>query len=297
MQYPKISIVTPAFNSGMLLLETMQSILGQQYPNLEYIVIDGGSTDGSTRIIEQHSSQLAFWQSQKDGGQYDAINQGLAKATGEILCWLNADDMLLPRSLFVVAQIFTELKEVEWISSLQPASWDARGYLAKIDRLPGFSRQAFLDGLYLPTTAKKGFWMQQESTFWRRSLWEKIGGRIPDQHLAGDFALWCEFYKHARLYGVSYPLGGFRMLEGQRSEAYQSYMTEARAALEKIRKGLHWNRAQTNPWIFSKITDIPKLGPLLKNHFGYEGHFIQNTNPRSLQSSWEIVHQRFLPSE
>ena len=171
MPLPKISIVTPSFNSKGLIADTIKSVLGQNYPNLEYIIIDGGSTDGTVQIIEQFSDKLSYWHSQKDGGQYDAINQGFAKSTGEIMCWLNADDMLLPKSLFVVAEVFDQLKEVEWLSSLQPASWDASGQLAEVRTLPGFSKQAFLDGLYLPTTAKKGYWLQQESTFWRRSLW------------------------------------------------------------------------------------------------------------------------------
>ena len=145
MHYPKISLITPSYNCHGLIAETISSVLDQGYPNLEYIIIDGGSTDGTAQEIQQFSSQLTYWHSQKDGGQYDAINQGFAKSTGDILCWLNADDMLLPRSLFVVGEIFSQLQEVDWISSLQPASWDANGYLAKVDNLPGFNRQAFLD--------------------------------------------------------------------------------------------------------------------------------------------------------
>ena len=99
MQFPKISLVTPSFNSKGLIADTINSVLGQSYPNLEYIIIDGGSTDGTAQIIEQYYNKLGYWHSQKDGGQYDAINQGFAKSTGEIMGWLNADDMLLPNSL------------------------------------------------------------------------------------------------------------------------------------------------------------------------------------------------------
>jgi glycosyltransferase involved in cell wall biosynthesis len=106
-------------------------------------VIDGNSTDGTQQVLEHYSNSLAYWHSQKDQGQYDAINQGFAKSTGELMTWLNADDMLLPNSLFVVAEVFGQLAEVEWISSLQPASWDANGYLAQVNSLPGFNRQAF----------------------------------------------------------------------------------------------------------------------------------------------------------
>jgi Glycosyl transferase family 2 len=295
MHYPKISIITPSYNCREFISQTISSVLDQEYPNLEYIVIDGGSNDGTAQVIEQFSSQLAYWHTQKDGGQYDAINQGFSRSTGDILCWLNADDMLLPRSLFVVGEIFSQLPEVEWISSLLPTSWDANGYLARVDPLPGFNRQAFLDGLFLPSTTKKGYWMQQESTFWRRSLWEKSGASIPSFKLAGDFALWCQFYQYAELYGVSYPLGGFRMLEGQRSEDYLGYMTEANSALENARTKMEWSSKATNNLIFNQLALIPALGQRICAHYGYEGSYIQNPHPRSKNISWEITHKRFLP--
>ena len=263
MYYPKISIVTPSYNCKELIAQTIHSVLNQNYPNLEFIVIDGDSSDGTQQILEQHANSFAYWHSQKDQGQYDAINQGFAKSTGEIMGWLNADDMLLPNSLFVIAEVFAQLTEVEWISSLQPASWDANGYLAQVKSLPGFNRQAFLDGLYLPTTAKKGYWLQQESTFWRRSLWEKSGSSIPSYDLAGDFALWCKFYEFADLYGVSYPLGGFRMIEGQRSEDYENYMIQARAALARARANLAWNPNATNQLIYHSLPTTTRIHQFL----------------------------------
>jgi glycosyltransferase involved in cell wall biosynthesis len=296
MHFPKISIITPSFNSKGLISDTIHSVLGQNYPNLEYIIIDGGSTDGTAQIIEQYSSQLGYWHSQKDGGQYDAINQGFSKSTGEIMCWLNADDMLLHRSLFVVAEVFEQLEAVQWLSSLQPASWDASGHLAEVRNLPGFSKQAFLDGLYLPTTAKKGYWMQQESTFWRRSLWEKAGSSIPNFHLAGDFALWCKFYEYAELCGITYPLSGFRMIEGQRSEDHQTYMTEARNALNEARKNLGWDQKTTNSTIYSALASTPKVKDFLKQSYGYQGNYLKNkTQKIPNQSNWVIEQEKFLP--
>ena len=296
MHFPRISIVTPSFNSKKLIAETINSVLIQDYPNLEYIIIDGGSTDGTPQIIEQYENKLSYWHSQKDNGQYDAINQGFSKSTGEIMYWLNADDMLLPKTLFVVAEIFEQLKEVEWISTLHPASWDATGYLAQVTTLPGFNQKAFLDGLYLPTMAKKGYWMQQESTFWRRSLWEKAGAIIPNCDLAGEFALWCKFYEYAHLHGVSYPLGGFRMIEGQRSEDYKSYMKEACAKLNQSREKLHWHPSQRNNLIYSALNEIPWIKDILRKAYGYEGLFIKNTTMRRPnESNWVIDKNRFLP--
>ena len=293
--YPKISLVTPSYNCKALIAQTIESVLSQNYPNLEYIIIDGGSTDGTAQIIEEYSKEVSYWHSQRDHGQYDAINQGFAKSSGQIMAWLNADDMLLPNSLFVVAQIFHQLPAVDWISSLQPASWDADGFLAQVRTLPGFNKQAFLDGLYLPTTTKKGYWLQQESTFWRRSLWEKSGGAIPDYSLAGDFALWCRFYEYADLVGVTYPLGGFRMIEGQRSEAYEEYMAQARQALQGARATANWQEGATSSLLYSSLSTLSPIKDLVSKHYGYPGKFINKINPRQSHAPWQLTQKHFLP--
>jgi glycosyltransferase involved in cell wall biosynthesis len=102
--WPKISIVTPSYNQGQFIEETILSVLSQGYPNLEYIIIDGGSNDESVEIIKQYEQKLAYWVSEKDKGQAHAINKGFYIASGDILCWLNSDDMLLPGTLFYVAK-------------------------------------------------------------------------------------------------------------------------------------------------------------------------------------------------
>src|SRR5471032_696184 len=108
MAFPSISIVTPSYNQGQYLDETIRSVLDQKYPNLQYIIIDGGSTDNSVEVIKKYEKHLSYWVSEKDKGQTDALNKGVAKCTGEIFGYINSDDLLLPKSLERVATTWNE---------------------------------------------------------------------------------------------------------------------------------------------------------------------------------------------
>ena len=228
---PRISIVTPSFNQGRFLAETMDSVLAQRYPNLEYVVVDGGSTDDSVDVIRSREKELASWVSEKDAGQYDAINKGFAKTTGDVMAWLNSDDKYTPWALHVVGEIFQQLPEVQWLTTLLPLHWDARGLPIRCRPIRGgFSRPAFLRGANL-----MGQFIQQESTFWRRALWEKAGGKVDASlQLAGDFELWARFFDHADLYGVELPLGGFRVHGDQKTaHRMKTYLDESLAVLQR----------------------------------------------------------------
>lgn len=253
-QFPTISIVTPSYNQGQFLEETIQSVLTQQYLNLEYVVIDGGSSDNSVEIIRKYENSLTYWVSESDQGQYDAINKGFAHTTGEIMAWLNSDDKYCPWALSVVADIFSAYPEVEWITSVHPVSWNERGQAVAVDFTGGFSRRSFYKGGNFPGKGSHGRrWIQQESTFWRRSLWERAGGRLDTSlKVAADFELWARFYGQAELYGVSALLGGFRKHGNQLSVHHrQQYMDEAGrtiasygawpcSPLESLLRGLFW---------------------------------------------------------
>lgn len=293
-EHLKISIVTPSYNSGRFIEKTIISVVEQSYSNCEYIVVDGGSQDETVSILQKYSGKISSWVSEPDQGQYDAIQKGLDKSTGDILCWLNSDDMLLPEALDLVASIFHQLPEVEWISTLKPGTWDANGFFMGHNHIPGFSKQAFMDGYYLPGTLRRGNFIQQESTFWRRSLWERSGAKIPQSFdLAGDFALWSRFYNYAELYGVDYPLAGFRIVQGQKSEAIEKYINEARLVYDDIDRepGAIFLRYAR----YSKVFRAPVIKLLSKYFLSYPAKKIVNRYPRVSGTSWCIESYKFFP--
>jgi len=211
----------------------MQSVLPQLGPDGEYVVMDGGSTDGSADIIRQHAAKLTHWQSERDAGQYDAITRGFARTTGEVMAWLNSDDLYCPWAFSLVREIFTALPEVQWLTTTMQIRWDADGRPVRTLHVPGYSRAAALAGEHLPMPGTRALgWIQQESTFWRRSLWEKAGGQIGAGYpLAGDFELWLRFFQHAELYAVETPLGGFRFHGDQKTGGDRGdYLAEAERA-------------------------------------------------------------------
>lgn len=232
--YPCISIVTPSFNQAAFLEETILSVISQNYPNLEYIIIDGGSTDGSVEIIRNYENHLAYWVSEKDKGQSDAINKGFARTTGEIMAYMNSDDKYCPWAFKTVADIFTDCTQVEWITSLWQLHWTLKGDAAPGMAVSGYSSNAFYEGRTLGDSARFIGFVQQESTFWKRSLWEKTGAHIAvDLQLAMDFELWARFFEHADFYGVSVPLGGFRQTGLGKQNRREVYYQEAKEVLSR----------------------------------------------------------------
>ncbi|MEH2163387.1 MAG: glycosyltransferase family 2 protein [Nostoc sp.] len=296
---PKISIVTPSFNQAEFIEATIQSVLSQNYPNLEYIIIDGGSTDGSLEIIKKYESYLHFWCSEPDKGQYDAINKGFAYANGEIMAWLNSDDMYCTWALKTVANIMSKLPQVEWLTTLNPGGWDWHGFCTGFGSIPGYSRQAFLDGYFVPwgRKSKNKCWIiQQESTFWHRSLWEKAGSYLrTDLKLASDFELWSRFFSHAELYGTYSPLGGFRSQSKQKTTDKLAYASESEKLLSPMRDKLGYSpNIYTNLSIKLKLDKIPKVSNIVASKFGYIGKKVVKHNLSFPDSYWEIEEYKFI---
>lgn len=204
---PSISVVTPSFNQGRFLPETMDSIHGQGYPKLEHIVIDGGSSDESVSVIKHYERQLAYWVSEPDQGQTDALIKGFARSTGDIQCWLNSDDLFEPGTLAEVAAYFDRHPEVEFIYG--NSTWiDDRGIVIKPKREHGFSRFIWMyDHNFIP----------QPSAFWRRSLYERVGGLDPRFDLAMDADLWIRFADVTKPRHVSRPWSRMRFYGEQKN--------------------------------------------------------------------------------
>jgi len=200
--WPRISIVTPVRNSERFLDAAIRSVLDQGYPDLEYIVVDGGSSDGSVDIIRRYEDRLAHWVSEPDPGMYSALNKGFARATGDVMGWLTATDILHHGALRVVGSVFAQLPTVEWVTGI-PTGLSEDGMTVSVGPLRRWSRGRFLLGA--------NRYIQQESTFWRRSLWERAGGRVDtERERFSDFELWLRFFRHAPLHPVRALIGGFR---------------------------------------------------------------------------------------
>jgi glycosyltransferase involved in cell wall biosynthesis len=212
MQIPTISVVTCSFRQARYLERAMRSVLEQDYPSLEYIVIDGGSSDGSAEIIRRYARALAYWVCEPDRGQTDALIKGFARASGEVWGWLCSDDLLLPGALRTVGEYFARHPRV--MAAYGDALWiDAGGRFLRPKKEMGFNRFVLLhDHNYIP----------QPAMFWRRELYRRVNGLDARFDLAMDADLWARFSAVTRIAHIPAYLACMRFYGQQKTRARRS---------------------------------------------------------------------------
>ena len=202
----KITIITPSYNQGQFIEQTIQSVLGQNYSNLEYIVMDGGSTDNTVEILKKYEGKLK-WFSKKDKGQSDAINKGLKMATGSVVAWINSDDYYLPGTLQKVANEFEKNTNLKWFTG-DYIIIDAKG-----KEIHSFVRayKKFFSQFSSISTLSLLNYINQPSTFWRRAFIKQIGYLNESYRYCMDYDLWLRFMKVSPPAIINYPLSAFRI--------------------------------------------------------------------------------------
>lgn len=199
--YPKISIVTPSYNQAQFFEKTILSVLNQNYPNLEYIIIDGGSTDGSVEIIRKYEKYLAYWISEKDSGQTDAINKGFRIATGEIFAWINSDDTYLPGTFSKVAKAFQQHSEADLM-------YGNIHFISEDDRIIGELRLTKLDITHF---VFEGISLAQQAVFFTKDIYNKVGGLNLQYQFCMDFDLFIRITDIGNLWHITEYLANFRI--------------------------------------------------------------------------------------
>lgn len=206
MDLPRITVVTPSFNQGPYLEATIRSVLDQGYPNLEYLIVDGGSTDQSVEVIRKYESRLAWWVSEKDNGQSHAINKGFARATGELYCYINSDDTLAPGSLMAAAKAYTNGHPfiTGWVVLLEPdgGEWP---------QMP-FGREHNTEWFISNPLC-------QQATYWAARFNKELGPFREDLHFCFDYEFWMRivFAGQTKPLMLKRCMGGFRMHEASKT--------------------------------------------------------------------------------
>lgn len=255
----KITLVTPSFNQSLFLERTILSVLGQNYPNIEYVVADGGSTDGSVDIIRRYADRLSWWVSEKDMGQSHAINKGLRRATGDIVGWLNSDDTLAPGALHAIAQAYQQHPEADLIY----------GHTCLIDQNDRILRRLCA----VPTNASELInfnpnMFSQPGTTWRTSLNAKIGYLDEALHYAMDCDFWIRAAQHGVLRLLPRHLANLRCHGATKSERLRDVRVAEYAELKRRYGALELGRIRRLALTARRYSRILASPPTLAYRLG-----------------------------
>ena len=216
---PSVSVVTPSFNQGRYLEATLRSVIAQRHEVHEYFVLDGGSRDDSLAIIARHAADIDSWQSEPDGGQAAAIDTGFARCSGDILFWINSDDVIAPGAMARVRRAFADHPEWDVLTGYS-VFLDETGRVTRVNQIGGESR----------------FWLKrgilhvcQQTCYFRRSLYERVGGIDRELHCMLDTELWLRFFAAGARWGhIPAVLGGFRQHALMKGRTWRERYAEER---------------------------------------------------------------------
>lgn len=240
MDSPRISIIMPSFNQAAFIEEAIQSVLAQKYSNPEFMILDGGSTDGSKKIIKRYSENLAYWHSRPDNGQTDALIQGFERATGELMGWVNSDDVLLPGCLFQIAQAYK--KRDAGLFGGNYVLIDTKGIITRCRRHPRNPEWFAQFGLFL---------VNQPGSFFKRQDYEAVGGLHLDLHYVMDTDLYVRMMLNGTKFAyVDAYLAGFRIHSSAKT------VSQSRQAQEEGKRAreLYWPKKVSRSRTIGKVT-------------------------------------------
>lgn len=254
--YPKITVITPSFNQAQFIEETIKSVISQNYPNLEYILIDGGSHDGTKEIVEKYSDRITYFVSEPDSGQANAINKGFQKASGDIICWLNSDDIFEPNTLWIVANNFIENQ------------WDflyGDGWLLFHERKFRSKKRYFkseFDNLNVLTYFDP---ILQPSTFWTRKVLEQVG--FLDESLKYTLD-WDFFVRISKVFQLNYlpvPLSSYRIHKSHKTSNGGLVRSDEIMAVVKKYSSPKWITAYSE--LYPYISEIKLLKRIFRRFY------------------------------
>lgn len=205
---PRITIITPSYNQGQFIEETIQSVLGQQYPNLEYMIIDGGSNDNTVDIIKKYEKHISYWCSEKDFGQANAINKGFARATGDILMWLNSDDMLMPNIFQLIAKKYVENPNALYFGNCLHFRHQENALISSGSNVTAEHKNNPLSEVDF---------IIQPSSFWSKEIWENIGLLSEELHFGFDWEWFLRVEKKYPLIPISECISLYRIHDAHKS--------------------------------------------------------------------------------